>query len=54
LDEQGEVRQVSDFMTGFLEGENVLGRPAAPMVMEDGSLLVADDKQSLIYRISKT
>ena len=54
LDEQGGVRQVSDFMTGFLEGENVLGRPAAPMVMEDGSLLVADDKQSLIYRISKT
>jgi glucose/arabinose dehydrogenase len=49
----GTVKEVTEFLTGFLEGENVLGRPAAPMVMNDGSLLIADDKQSIIYRISR-
>ncbi|MDA0900330.1 MAG: PQQ-dependent sugar dehydrogenase [Proteobacteria bacterium] len=53
LNEMGTVKEVTEFLTGFLEGENVLGRPAAPMVMNDGSLLIADDKQSIIYRISR-
>jgi glucose/arabinose dehydrogenase len=54
LDDQGNVERSEDFLTGFLDGEKVIGRPGAPMVMHDGSLLIADDKQSLIYRISKS
>ena len=53
LDGEGNVKKSEDFLTGFLEGQTVRGRPGAPMVMKDGSLLIADDKQSIIYRISK-
>ncbi len=54
LDDAGEVSRVDDFVTGFLDGETVIGRPGAPMVMNDGSLLIADDKQSIIYRVFKS
>ena len=54
LDDQGEVVRTEDFVTGFLDGETVIGRPGAPMVMSDGSLLIADDKQSIIYRVFKS
>lgn len=53
LDGKGEVSKTEDFVTGFLDGEKVLGRPGAPMVMNDGSMLIADDKQSIIYRVFK-
>ena len=52
LDEEGEVISVEDFITGWLEGQNVLGRPSAPLVTADGSLLISDDKANSIYRIS--
>ena len=54
MDDQGEVSKTEDFLTGFLNGETVIGRPGAPMVMKDGSLLIADDKQSIIYRVFKS
>lgn len=39
------------FATGWLQGEQAWGRPADVLVMEDGSLLVADDLAGAIYRI---
>jgi glucose/arabinose dehydrogenase len=54
LDENGNVSNSEEFITGFLDGEIVLGRPAAPMVMNDGSLLISDDKKSIIYRVSRS
>jgi glucose/arabinose dehydrogenase len=54
LDDEGNVSKVSDFITGWLQEERVLGRPSSPFVMSDGSILIADDKADLIYRITKS
>ncbi len=40
------------FAEGWLNGENVSGRPVDVLVMHDGSLLVSDDFNGVIYRIS--
>jgi glucose/arabinose dehydrogenase len=40
------------FLSGILEGENFWGRPVDVLVMRDGSLLVSDDWNGAIYRIS--
>jgi glucose/arabinose dehydrogenase len=47
-----EVTTAEDFITGWLQGEKVVGRPSAPFVMSDGSLLISDDKANVIYRIA--
>ena len=54
LNQAGEVITSEDFITGWLEGQSVLGRPSAPLVTSDGSLLISDDKANVIYRISYT
>jgi glucose/arabinose dehydrogenase len=46
------VQRVDDLVTGWLQGEYAWGRPADVLAMPDGSLLIADDKQGLIYRLS--
>ena len=51
LDDEGNVLKKLDFISGWLKNEKVSGRPAAPFMMRDGSLLIADDKANLIYRI---
>jgi glucose/arabinose dehydrogenase len=40
------------FMSGFLDGDTVLGRPVDIMVAPDGALLVSDDAHGAIYRVS--
>ena len=52
LDSAGDVVDTKDFISGWLDGETVLGRPAAPLVISDGSLLISDDKANVIYRIT--
>ena len=44
--------KVEPFMTGFVENNGYIGRPADFLVMKDGSLLVSDDHAGAIYRIS--
>ena len=46
--------RVSDFLTGFLSGRNVRGRPVDLQVMPDGSLLLTDDGEGRIWRIQYT
>jgi glucose/arabinose dehydrogenase len=46
-----ETLEVRDFATGWLQDNNVLGRPVDVMVAEDGSLFVSDDNAGKIYRI---
>ena len=44
-----------DFLTGFIKDEatgEVYGRPVAPFVMPDGSLLVSDDDGGRVWRIT--
>ena len=54
LNDAGEVIANEDFITGWLQGQKVIGRPSAPLVTSDGSLLISDDKANVIYRISYT
>jgi len=42
---------VKDFATGWLQGNNVIGRPVDIIVADDGSLFVSDDNAGRIYRI---
>jgi glucose/arabinose dehydrogenase len=42
-----------DFMTGFvLDEERVWGRPAGIAVTQDGALLVSDDANGTIFRVT--
>ncbi|GIS03164.1 MAG: hypothetical protein CM15mP104_3850 [Gammaproteobacteria bacterium] len=42
---------VKIFLLAF-RGRTVLGRPAAPFEMSDGTLLISDDKANMIYRVT--
>jgi len=50
----GKVSGSQPFLTGFLDGQKPLGRPADVQPMRDGSLLVSDDDNGVIYRITYT
>jgi glucose/arabinose dehydrogenase len=54
LDGQGNVTGVEPFMTGLRDDANqrFLGRPVDVQVMRDGSLLVADEQNGAIYRVT--
>jgi len=47
-----EAAGYEDFAAGWLEDEEVYGRPADVEVMPDGSLLVSDDYAGMIYRVT--
>lgn len=51
--EDNTVVNYSIFAEGWLQNDGkVLGRPNALLILEDGSMLVSDDKRGCIYRIS--
>jgi glucose/arabinose dehydrogenase len=52
LNKDGTVKSLEPFMTGFLEDNKYIGRPVDVMQMKDGSLLVSDDWNGAIYRIT--
>ena len=52
MDDQGNILNTYDFVTGWLRDEKVFGRPSAPMMLKDGSLLLSDDRANVIYRIT--
>jgi glucose/arabinose dehydrogenase len=52
FDENGDVIKVADFISGWLQDQKVLGRPSAPFILSDGSMLLSDDKANVIYRIT--
>lgn len=41
-----------DFLTGFLRGDVVHGRPVDVLVEDDGSILVTDDRHGAVYRMT--
>jgi len=47
-----KVVKTEPFMTGLLNGNDFWGRPVDVQVMPDGALLVSDDWNGAIYRIS--
>ena len=53
--QDGKPGQPEDFLTGFLNPANsdeAYGRPVGVAVLDDGSLLVADDSGNKIWRVS--
>ena len=52
LNKDGSVKSVEPFVTGFLRNNNYIGRPVDVMNMPDGSILISDDWNGAVYRIS--
>jgi glucose/arabinose dehydrogenase len=53
LDDKGNVKSVEPFMTGFLGADNnYVARPVDVLFMKDGSMLVSDDFNGAVYRVS--
>jgi glucose/arabinose dehydrogenase len=52
VDDRGRISKVEPFLTGLVENNAYLGRPADVLVLKDGSLLVSDDHNGAIYRIT--
>jgi len=52
LNKDGTVKSVEPFITGFLEDNKYVGRPVDVLPMKDGSMLVSDDWNGTIYRIT--
>jgi len=51
--EGGKVTGVEDFITGFIKGGEVLGRPVDVVFAENGTLFISDDKAGAIYILTK-
>ena len=56
VDENGKAGKPEPFLSGFLTDEKgdppMWGRPVDLLVMRDGSMLVSDDYNGIIYRVS--
>ncbi len=50
--ENGKPQGVETFAYGWLQGNQVSGRPVDILILRDGSMLISDDKAGRIYRIS--
>ena len=52
LNKDGTVKSTEPFLTGFIDNNNYIGRPVDVLPLKDGSLLVSDDWNGAIYRIT--
>jgi glucose/arabinose dehydrogenase len=52
LNKDGTVKSVEPFLTGFIDNNNYLGRPVDVQQLKDGSLLVSDDWNGAVYRVT--
>ncbi len=52
LNNDGTVNSIDPLVTGFLQNNNYVGRPVDVLVMKDGSILVSDDWNGAIWRVS--
>jgi glucose/arabinose dehydrogenase len=52
LNKDGTVKSTEPFITGFLENNSYIGRPVDVMQMKDGSMLVSDDWNGAVYRVT--
>jgi glucose/arabinose dehydrogenase len=52
LNKNGSVNSMEPFLTGFLADNTYLGRPVDVEIMRDGALLVSDDWNGAVYRIT--
>ena len=52
LNKDGTVKSMEPFITGFLVDNKYIGRPVDMEIMKDGSMLLSDDWNGAIYRIT--
>ncbi len=52
LKPDGSFDSFTPFMTGFLQNNNYVGRPVDVLQLKDGSMLVSDDYNGAIWRVS--
>jgi glucose/arabinose dehydrogenase len=52
LNDDGTVKSVDPFLTGFIEDNKYVGRPADILFLKDGSMLISDDFNGAVYRVS--
>ena len=52
LNKDGTVKSVEPFITGFIENNNYVGRPADVESLKDGSMLISDDFNGAVYRVT--
>lgn len=52
LNKDGSVKSTEPFLTGFIDNNNYIGRPVDVLQMKDGSMLVSDDWNGAVYRIT--
>jgi glucose/arabinose dehydrogenase len=52
LNKDGTVKSIEPFITGFIENNNYLGRPADLAFLKDGSMLISDDYNGAVYRVT--
>jgi glucose/arabinose dehydrogenase len=56
LDNNGKVAKYEPFLTGFMTNDQadppMWGRPVDVQIINDGSMLVSDDHNGIIYRVS--
>jgi len=53
LNDDGSVKSMEPFMTGFIQDNKYVARPVDVQPMPDGSLLVSDDWNGAVWRVSK-
>jgi len=52
LNKDGTVHSIEPFITGFLVDNKYIGRPVDVQQLADGSLLLSDDWNGVVYRIT--
>jgi glucose/arabinose dehydrogenase len=52
LDKDGKFKSMEPLITGFLEDNKYVARPVDVLQMKDGSILVSDDWNGAVYRVS--
>ncbi len=53
LNDDGTFKSMDPFITGFIQNNNYVGRPVDVLPMADGSLLVSDDFNGAVYRVTR-
>ena len=52
LKPDGTVKSIEPFITGFIEDNNYVGRPVDMEWLKDGSMLLSDDYNGAVYRVT--
>jgi glucose/arabinose dehydrogenase len=52
LNPDGTFKSMEPFITGFIENNNYVGRPVDVLFAKDGSMLVSDDFNGAVYRVT--